>query len=171
MFLFLKLLGLDFRIKTIDVGEKKVKLQIWDTAGQERFGKLSQSYYRGAHGFILCYAINDRKSFERIEFWIEEIRKYGKEDACVILVGLKSDLSEERMVSFDEGKEKAESLGIKLIEISAKLNLNIDEMFFAVTRDISEVLSKKENDLQGGGIQLHSRENNNQSQTNCFKCS
>ena len=102
---------------------------------------------------------------------MEEIRKYGKEDACVILVGLKSDLSDERVVSFDEGKEKAESLGIKLIEISAKLNFNIDEMFFAVTRDISEVLSKKENDLQGDGIQLHSRENNNQSRTNCFKCS
>ena len=155
---FLTFSGIDFRIKTIEVDEKKVKLQVWDTAGQERFGKLSQSYYRGAHGFILCYVINNRKSFEKVEFWMEEIRKYGKEDACVILVGLKSDLSDERVVSFDEGKDKAETLGIKFFEMSAKKNLNIDETFLEITKEMSEVLSKKKNETKETGAQLHSRE-------------
>lgn len=167
----MNLLGIDFRIKTFEVDGEKVKLQIWDTAGRERFGKLSQTSYRGVHGFILCYVINKRKSFERVESWMEEIRKYGKEDACVILVGLKSDLSDERVVSFDEGKDKAESLGIKFIEMSAKKNLNIDVAFLTLARDIVEVLSKKENDIQEPGTKLYSGENNPQPQTNCFKCS
>ena len=40
------------RAQTIDIGGKKVKLQIWDTAGQERFRTITQSYFRGAQGIL-----------------------------------------------------------------------------------------------------------------------
>ena len=56
-------LGIDFKLKTIEVGGKKVKIQIWDTAGQERFRTITQTYYKGAQGIILVYGVDDRVSF------------------------------------------------------------------------------------------------------------
>ncbi len=53
-------IGIDFKIKTIPIGKDKVRLQIWDTAGQEKFKTITQTYYRGAMGIILTYAINER---------------------------------------------------------------------------------------------------------------
>lgn len=58
--------GVDFKIKTICIGEKRIKLQMWDTAGQERYRNLTNNYYKGAAGIVLAYAIDNRKSFEDI---------------------------------------------------------------------------------------------------------
>lgn len=66
-------IGVDFKIKTIIHSNKRYKLQIWDTAGQERFRNLTQTYYKNTSGIILTYAVNDRKSFEHLERWIEQI--------------------------------------------------------------------------------------------------
>jgi len=52
--------GIDFKIKTIEVDGKKIRMQIWDTAGQERFKTITQTYYKGAMGIIMTYAVNDR---------------------------------------------------------------------------------------------------------------
>ncbi len=156
-------------MKTIDVDGKRIKLQIWDTAGQERFMAISRAYYRGTMGVLLCYAINDRESFEKIEFWMEEVKKNANEkDVCMILVGMKSDLSNERVVSIDEGRQKAELLGIKFFETSAKNYVNLNEVFLALARDVSEALNKKKS-YGIALIQINSGENN--SIGNCFKCS
>lgn len=56
-------IGVDFKIKTMTVGNRRYKLQIWDTAGQERFKNITQTYYKGAAGIILTYSITDRTSF------------------------------------------------------------------------------------------------------------
>lgn len=53
-------IGIDFKIKTITIGKDKIRLQIWDTAGQEKFKTITQTYYRGAMGIVLTYAINER---------------------------------------------------------------------------------------------------------------
>lgn len=56
-------IGVDFKVKIVNVGDKKIKLQIWDTAGQERFRTITQTYYKGAAGIVLVYGINDRTTF------------------------------------------------------------------------------------------------------------
>ena len=63
-------IGIDFKIKTIDVGGKKIKLQIWDTAGQERFYTITTQYYRGAMGIMLVYDVTNAKSFDNVAIWI-----------------------------------------------------------------------------------------------------
>lgn len=65
--------GIDFKIKTIELRGKKIKLQIWDTAGQERFHTITTSYYRGAMGIMLVYDITNEKSFENIVKWLRNI--------------------------------------------------------------------------------------------------
>ncbi|MEQ2312358.1 Ras- protein Rab-13 [Ameca splendens] len=67
--------GIDFKVKTINVDGKKVKLQVWDTAGQERFKTITTAYYRGAMGIILVYDITDEKSFENIQNWMKSIKE------------------------------------------------------------------------------------------------
>lgn len=56
-------IGVDFKVKHLQVDDKKVKLTIWDTAGQERFRTLTSSYYRGAHGVVLVYDVTRMDSF------------------------------------------------------------------------------------------------------------
>ncbi len=66
-------IGIDFKVKVVDVEGRKVKLQIWDTAGQERFKNITQTYYKGAAGIILVYAINNQDSFRNISNWLKQI--------------------------------------------------------------------------------------------------
>jgi Ras-related protein Rab-1A len=65
-------IGVDFKIKSLNVNGKKVKLQIWDTAGQERFKPITQTYFRGAHGCIIVYDITEQDTFANITTWIHE---------------------------------------------------------------------------------------------------
>jgi len=133
---------------------------------------ISRSHYRCAHAAVLCYDINNRESFEKIGYWMEEVRKYAtKEDIRFVIMGTKSDLRNERVVSTDEGRQLAESLGAKFFETSAKKNLNVDEVFQVLAKAVSVVLNKQKNDTQGSGTGLQPRENHPQVQINCFKCS
>jgi small GTP-binding protein len=64
------LVGIDFKIKTIQIDGKNVKLQIWDTAGQERFRTITQTYYKGAMGIILAYDCTVEESFNNVRNWV-----------------------------------------------------------------------------------------------------
>ena len=96
-------IGVDFKIRTIDVDGKTIKLQIWDTAGQERFKTITSSYYKGAHGIIVTYDITDRESFTAVQTWMGEVEKHASDNISRILVGNKCDLEDQRAVSFEEG--------------------------------------------------------------------
>ena len=88
-------IGVDFKVKHLQVDDKKVKLTIWDTAGQERFRTLTSSYYRGAHGVVLVYDVTRMDSFENLEQWLKEVQLYspGNGEAVIkLLVGNKCDL-------------------------------------------------------------------------------
>lgn len=145
---FLATVGVDFKIRTVEVNNKIAKIQIWDTAGQERFKTISTAYFKGAQGVILTYDITDYQSFKDIEAWLSEIKKYADTDAIKILVGNKSDLVSERQVSFEEGKALADSIGIQFIETSAKDNYNVEKIFLLLTGEIIESLSKNQNNEQ-----------------------
>ena len=66
-------IGVDFKLKMVDVQNKRIKLQIWDTAGQERFRNITQTYFKGASAIILAYQINNRTTFRNLNMWIRQI--------------------------------------------------------------------------------------------------
>lgn len=139
---FLPTIGVDFKIRTFELSGKTVKLQIWDTAGQERFKTITSSYYKGAHGIILTYDITDKQSFKDIENWLAEVEKFANENVIKLLVGNKSDLESQRQVTFNEGKEYADSLGIQFIETSARSSTNVEKAFFTLANEIKGRVQK-----------------------------
>ena len=129
-------IGVDFKIRTIDVDTKTVKLQIWDTAGQERFKTITSSYYKGAHGIIVTYDITDRESFTAVQNWMGEVEKHASDNISRILVGNKCDLEDQRAVSTEEGQELAEHFNVRFLETSAKDSKNVEQAFTLMTREI-----------------------------------
>lgn len=122
-------IGVDFKIRTIELEGKTIKLQIWDTAGQERFRTITSSYYRGAHGIIVMYDVTDPESFNNVKNWLHEIDQCASDNVNKLLVGNKSDLESKRVVQTEQAKEFAESLGIEFLETSAKNSFNVEEAF------------------------------------------
>ena len=146
--------GIDFKIRTIELDGKKIKLQIWDTAGQERFRTITTAYYRGAMGIMLVYDITNEKSFDNIKNWIRNIEEHASADVEKMILGNKCDMNDRRQVTscFNEcpqllipallqvSKERGEQLaieyGIKFMETSAKASINVEDAFFTLARDI-----------------------------------
>jgi len=132
----------DFKIKTMNVGDKMVKLQIWDTAGQERFRTITSSYYRGAQGIIVVYDITDADSFNNVKQWLSEIDRYASENVDKLLVGNKSDLESSRQVTKAMAQEFADSLSVNCVETSAKESSNVDDAFRSMAMTIMSRLDK-----------------------------
>ncbi|KAJ8439908.1 hypothetical protein Cgig2_003974 [Carnegiea gigantea] len=134
--------SIDFKIRTIELDGKRIKLQIWDTAGQERFRTITTAYYRGAMGILLVYDVTDESSFNNIRNWIRNIEQHASDNVNKILVGNKADMDEsKRAVPTAKGQALADEYGIKFFETSAKTNLNVEEVFFSIARDIKERLA------------------------------
>ena len=125
---YISTIGVDFKIKMLNICDKLIKLQIWDTAGQERFKSITTAYYRGVNGIILTYDVSNRETFDNIDKWIDDINKFAPPDVLILLVGNKSD-THKRQVKIEEGIEKANNLNIAFIETSAKDNINIEKAF------------------------------------------
>ncbi|CAL5368783.1 unnamed protein product [Camellia sinensis] len=128
-------IGVDFKVKYVVGGGKKLKLAIWDTAGQERFRTLTSSYYRGAQGIIMVYDVTRRDTFTNLsEVWGKEIELYSTNQDCIkMLVGNKVDKirmrESERVVTKKEGINFAREYGCLFIECSAKTRVNVQQCF------------------------------------------
>ena len=116
---YISTIGVDFKIRTIQLEGKTIKLQIWDTAGQERFRTITSSYYRGAHGIIVVYDVTEMETFNNVKQWLHEIDRYASEGVNKLLVGNKADLVTKKQVETQAAKEFADSLGIPFLEVPA----------------------------------------------------
>jgi Ras-related protein Rab-8A len=135
---FITTIGIDFKIRTIELEGKRIKLQIWDTAGQERFRTITTAYYRGAMGILLVYDVTDEKSFNNIRNWIRNIEQHATESVNKILIGNKCDMVEKKVVDSARGKALADEYAIKFLETSAKNSINVEEAFITLAKDIKK---------------------------------
>lgn len=113
------------------VNNKKILLQTWDICGQDLFHSLIDSFYKRANLTILVYSIDDRESFDALNFWLGEIRTYARKINKIVLVGNKKDIGREnRKVSYEEGKEFYMDNQLDMFfEASAKEGINASEIF------------------------------------------
>ncbi|KAI9832715.1 MAG: Nuclear control of ATPase protein 2 [Phylliscum demangeonii] len=135
---FITTIGIDFKIRTIELDGKRIKLQIWDTAGQERFRTITTAYYRGAMGILLVYDVTDERSFANIRTWFANVEQHASEGVNKILIGNKCDWEEKRTVSTERGQALADELGIPFLEVSAKSNINVEKAFYTLAATIKK---------------------------------
>ena len=140
---FVPTIGVDFKVKSLEVDKKLVKMQIWDTAGQERFRNVISSYFKGAHGILLIYDITAKDSFKELENWLGEVERNANSQVLKILIGNKCDLEDRREISKDEGEAFAMRNGMQFMETSAKLNTNVNEAFEALAKIMVESSNKR----------------------------
>ena len=138
--------GLDQKNKFIKRGDKKIDLRIWDTEGQERFRSIAKNLYKGVDGILLMYDISNIQSFKNIKAWINSIKEsVDISKIALIVVGNNCHLNnEERIVNEDMKKEFEKIYNIKIIEASAKDNINVNESFMILVDKMIELgLGKK----------------------------
>ncbi|CAN1181593.1 Ras-related protein RABD1 [Linum perenne] len=140
---YISTIGVDFKIRTVELDGKTVKLQIWDTAGQERFRTITSSYYRGAHGIIIVYDVTDMDSFNNVKQWLNEIDRYANDTVCKLLVGNKCDLVENKVVDTQTAKALADELGIPFLETSAKDSINVEQAFLTMAAEIKKKMGNQ----------------------------
>ena len=157
-------IGIDFKIKIINLENKLIKLQIWDTAGQERFRTITKTYYKGAHGIILTYDVTDQNSFKNIRNWIKQIEANAQTSVKKVLVGNKCD-KPDRVVTEEEGKKLADDYNMSFFETSAKTNQNVTEVFTYLTK---EILSSNADKQEGGRRRLDNK-NTKDTKKGCCK--
>ena len=123
--------------KHAKVDETTCFLEILDTAGQEEYKALRDQYMRTGDGFVMVFSVIDRKTFEEINEFYEQILRVKDTDAFpMCLVGNKCDLESERVISQDEAKNFAKELKIPYLEASAKMRKNVDECFYELVREV-----------------------------------
>ena len=165
--------GADFRAKTLLVGGRRVMLTVWDTAGEEHFRTLTSSYYRGCHGIILCFDVNERETFTNLHRWLEEYELYTTtQHTAKLLVGNKIDLK-AREVSVEEATSFARKQAMMYIEASAKTREGIRQSFEEVVQKILDTPALIEETGGGtikGGMGGMSRADDEDNSRTCSYC-
>lgn len=145
---FISTIGVDYKEKEVQVNGAKVNIQIWsvlspppsllnfsrDTAGQERFRTITSSYYRGAHGMILCFDLGNEQSFKSLSKWLQEVERYAEEHVVVLLAGNKSDIGPGQFkVAQQEVDEFKAKYGLEYFQVSAKEGSQVPRLFERLT--------------------------------------
>ena len=162
-------IGVDFRVKTLEIDKKRIKMQIWDTAGQERFRTVISSYFRGSHGILLIYDITNRDSFKNLENYLIDIEISCGQNFPKILIGNNCDLVDDREVSFEEGQQFANRNGMKFIETSPKMNINVYEAFETLAKLMMEFTYEKTVNNKNPIKKLNSTSGNKLKNKKCYK--
>ena len=136
-------IGVDLQSKVIDINGKKVKYLIWDTAGEDRMKTMTYSYYRGCHVILIVFDVTNEVSFKNVTNWVECINKFAKSNVLRILVGNKTDLEKERVITTEQGKQLAQENGLKYYEISALKIQGLQEMFEDIAKEYVEIYEQK----------------------------
>lgn len=157
--------GVEFLSKTFQIKGEIFKIEVWDTAGQERYKAITSSYYKGSNGALIVYDITREPSFQNVEKWAKELKEKSSDNVCLIIVGNKNDLKDERQVQSDSALEKAKILNVPFMETSALDGNGVKEAFYSLIRQMYDVFlgeRKKESNKDGNqkiddGVQLNSK--------------
>lgn len=136
-----------FQSKMLQIAGKRIKLFVYDIPGTAvKYKAVMKDYLRTKHGLIVVFDISNRTSFEQLAEYIEFVKKYGKQECQIIIVGNKSDLrqtmDDKELISTTEAKEYVSDISKQLnknityMEVSAKTGKNVQELFEKMTKRI-----------------------------------
>ena len=122
-------IGFEFITKYYTIEDEIIQVHLWDTAGQDKYMAISDHYYKKASGSVVLFDLTSRESFKNLSKWIEDLSQKGEESVEMVIVGNKSDLVEERVVTEKEARIFADDLSATYMESSSLTKDNIKEVF------------------------------------------
>ena len=153
--------GFEFLTFNMRINNNVLKLQIWDTCGQEVYKSLISNFYRNSSLALILYAINNLDSFKHAETWLNDLKSQANPKVKVFLVGNKSDLEEERVVSKEEGERfKEEKKLDRFIETSAKTGENARSALLEAAKLLYKDYLKAKQNLANGEEQNDDQKGN-----------
>ena len=165
-------IGVDFRVITLKYNNIVAKVHVWDTAGQERFISVASNYYRSCNGFIYVYDITNKDSLDRLDFWINLTNENCDSNVINFLVGNKSDLENERVISKDVAQNFAQKYNLIYLETSAKNNNNVDKLFEYFTYKLIDYYGNNKekylwNDNDSNSVKFKDLDSNEETEKKC----
>lgn len=158
-------IGAAFCRKDLFIQGRNLSLAIWDTAGAERYQAMSAMYYRSARAAILCYDLTDNTSFDKVKFWVDQLRA-AEPDCKIYLCGTKLDLIEEavqpRAVQTKTALNYCRDIGADVFETSSKRGYNVDKVFEKIAEDFMKSSHTVASGSKGN-VQLDSKPTTNKS--------
>ena len=145
---FKSTVGVEFAAKNILINKNIYRVQVWDTAGQETFRSISRAYYKNSVCACVVYDISNYSSFESIQSWIEDCKSQSSKSILLILIGNKTDLNDDRQVTYEEGEQFAKRNNMIFLESSAKTGYNIKEIFHKSVKQIDQNILDNKYDLE-----------------------
>jgi small GTP-binding protein len=127
-------IGVDFKSKILQIGEKRWTMQLWDSAGQDRFRTITESYYRRADGVAVVFDVSRTSTFENLSIWFDSLGRHAVPNLPTILIGNKSDLHHE--VKKEDAEKFGRERGIPVFYTSAKINEGIEEALTRLGQDV-----------------------------------
>jgi len=141
--------------KQVEVDNDQYMLEILDTAGTEQFTAMRDLYMKNGQGFVLVYSIIAQSTFNDLTDMREQILRVKDTDKVpLILVGNKCDLTDQRIISTEQGKELSARWNCEFIEASAKAKTNVDQIFQTLIRRINAMYPSKPTKKKGGRCQI-----------------
>ena len=141
---YLTTIGIDYKKKFINLNNKKYKIDFFDTAGQERYKSIALNIIKNADGILLLYDVTQQGTFDSISQWINDIENVKGEDAIIVLIGNKCDLTEDRKIDKEKGEELANKYRVSFFETSNKFGTNIET---AALELINQIIKKNEKNI------------------------
>jgi len=136
-------IGADFNVKVIEFPESKKNavLTVWDIGGQERFEIIRRYYYEGSHAGLIVFDLTNKKAFDHITNWYNDLREYLK-DIPIALIANKLDLKDAIVISDSDIESKMKELKIEFYyKTSAKTGENVENAFSKLAKIKLEELS------------------------------
>ena len=130
-------IGIDFKVKCVNINNKPLKAVIWDTAGQERFRTLTSSYLRGANAVWIVYDVTNMESVDNLQYWIQEVNEVANSDPIIYIIGTKYDgdyIMYKQAV--DKAMELAGDNNYRHILTSSKEFEQVDNIFMFACKEL-----------------------------------
>ena len=146
--------GVEFMSKTFIVNKKVFKVELWDTAGQERYKAITAAYYKGAKGAMIVYDVTSKSTFDNVDKWCNELRMKGSNNINIIMIGNKTDLKDNIVITADMSQEKGKFLQIPVMETSALDSSNVKEAFYLLIQEMySSFINKEKSNSKSDSIE------------------
>lgn len=139
----LSTVALDFHVKRKSIHGKNTSIQMWSMAGQERFRSVMPLFFRASHAAIIVFDLTNPLSFQKLDYWIQEIKNHAPEGTFLMILGNKLDMNSKKILPEDvEHFLRKRDISIPYFEVSAKTGENMD---LAMDTLIGKILGQKMN--------------------------